>query len=285
MNVPIELLESLIAVADNLSMKDAAQQLKISQPALSMQLKRLEEAFAAPLFEFQGKKKILTSFGISVYKEAKRIRNEINSSFENINRRHLNADKLTLRIGGRRELLLRAKKAIRFDGKIELHAMSSDKSLRALNDREIDIAISRIKPNSSEQVAMEFFENCPWLVTHKKWAKNKSLSNLSYDLDFIKNTPFISYSKQSLLGRDWLTHLGLSDEQLNIKYVCEDWLSVLQMIESGDGYSIIPDSIESNLDDVVHVELPCSVVKPETYFFIYNKSLTKLPAYKNIFKK
>ncbi len=285
MNIPIHLLESLIAVEESPSMKIAAEKLNISQPALSMQLHKLEEAFNIPLFEFQGKKKILTSFGQSVYFEAKRLRNEINFSFESVNRKHLDESKLSLRIAGRRELLLKAKKSISFDGKVSLLAMSSEKAIRALNDREVDLAISRIKPNSSELVAKVFFENCPWLVTHTKWTRGKKLTDLSYDLDFLKDTPFIAYSSQSGLEADWLSHLGLTISDLNIKCECEDWLSILQMIEAGDGYSIIPDSIESNLKEVVHIELPCSVVKPETYYFIYNRSLTKLPSYKNIFRK
>ena len=76
--------------------------------------------------------------------------------------------------------------------------------------------------------------------------------------------------------------VGLTLNDLNIKYVCEDWLTILQMIESGVGYAIIPDSIESNLSDVVHIELSCSVVDSQTYYFLYNKSLSKVPAYRNI---
>ncbi|MBL7543857.1 MAG: LysR family transcriptional regulator [Bdellovibrionaceae bacterium] len=283
MNIPIDLLESLILLAEEPSMKVGAEKLNISQPALSMQLRKLQNFFILPLFEFKGKRKVLTSFGNSVYQEAKRIRNEINFSFEAINRQYLDSGNLTLRIGGRRELLLVAKRKIHFDGKIELKPMSSGQAVEALIEREIDIAVSRLRKNSNELVAKEFFVDCPWLVVHKKWLKGRDVKNLAYDIDFFKSTPFITYSTKGKFGHEWLAHIGMSFDGLNVKCVYEDWLSILQMIELGDGYSIIPDSIKSNLNEVVHVELPHSVVKPVTYFFVYNKALKKIPSYKEIF--
>lgn len=39
---------------------------------------------------------------------------------------------------------------------------------------------------------------------------------------------------------EWIEAVGLEFEDLNIKYVCEDWLTILQMVESGLGYAIVP---------------------------------------------
>lgn len=282
MNMPINLLEALIAIAENPTLARAADVLNLTQPALSMQLKRLEEQFELPLFEFQGKKKVLTIYGKSIYAEAKRLTQEFSMAFEQVNRQYLDGSKLSLRIGGRRELLSKAQKAVQFDGKVTLTAMTSGEAIQALENRRIDLAISRIKPNSSDLIAKKFFTNCPWLVTHKKWVKGRAHGRLSVDKDFLMNTPLIVYTESGDLMSEWLAHVGLSLDQLKIKYVCEDWLTILQMIESGEGYAIIPDSIESNLEQVVHVELPCAVVESVTYYFLYHKSLTKLPPYKHL---
>lgn len=282
MNVPINLLQGLIAIAESSSLAVAADSLHITQPALSMQLKKLDDFFDIPIFEFQGKRKVLTPYGRSCYLEAKRLVNEFALSFERLNRQFMEPSKLSLRVGGRRELLSKAQKSILFEGKVIFDSMSSQDSIRALENREIDIAISRIKPNSSEIIAKKFMTNCPWLVTHKKWTKGKTNADLSLDRKFLITTPLIMYSEAGDLMLDWLRHVSLSLTDLNIKYVCGDWLTILQMIESGVGYAIIPDSIESNLNDVIHIELPCSVVDSQTYYYLYNKSLAKVPAYRNV---
>lgn len=283
MDLPIHLLQGLVAIGECNSLAKAAEALNLTQPALSMQLKKLEELFELPIFEFHGKRKVLTPYGRSCYLEAKRLINEFNLSFENLNRQFLDSSKLTLRVAGRRELLFRAQKSISFGGKISFNAMSSKEALIALESRTVDVAISRVKPNSSDIIAKKFLTNCPWLVTHKKWTKGKDLSTVNMDKDFLRKTPLITYSDDVDFMRNWLHHAGVSTEELNTKYICGDWLAVLHMIESGLGYAIIPDSIESNLSDVIHIELPCSVVRPETYYFLYNKSLSKMPAYRNIF--
>ncbi|MNL18083.1 LysR substrate binding domain protein [compost metagenome] len=225
---------------------------------------------------------MLTPYGRSCYLEAKRLINEFNLSFEKLNRQFLESSQLTLKVGGRRELLSKAQKSISFGGRTVFEAMTSVEAIKALEERRIDIAISRIKPNSSEIVAKKFLTSCPWLVAHKKWCKGFDSDKISLDQKFLKGTPLIVYSEAADLMTDWLRHAGLSLEKLNVKYVCGDWLTVLQMVESGVGYAIIPDTIESNLSDVVHVELPCSIVKAETYYFLYSKSLSKIPAYRNI---
>lgn len=284
MSLPLHLLESLIVLSENRSLAEASKKLYISQPALSMQLKKLEEQFELPIFEFQGKKKVLTLYGHSIYKEAKRLLTEFDLSFEQIHRQYLEGEKLSLRVGGRRELLLKAHKYIDFDGKVTFVAMSSETAIKSLESKQIDLAISRVKPNSANLIAKEFFTNSPWLVCHKKWVKGRSPSQLIYDLDFFMKTPAIIYTEAGDLLIEWLPQLNLSLPQLKIKYVCEDWLSILQMIEAGEGYSVIPDSIESNLEDVIHVKLPRRFMQAQTYFFIYNKSLAKLPHYKKILR-
>lgn len=280
----VPLLEALIVIAECPSLATASERLGLTQPALSMQLKKLQEQFAIPLFEFQGKRKVLTVYGRTIYTESKRLLSDFKLVFENVNRQFLEGTKLSLRIGGRRELLLKAQKSLQFDGKILFRALSSKTALQALLDRQIDIAISRLKPNSSELIAKEFFTDSPWLVTHKKWLKNLNPQKITTDKLFICKTPLIIYTESGDLMQSWLNHLNLTTAELNIKYVCEDWLSILQMVESGQGYAIIPDSIKSNLEQVIHLPLPNPIVESVTYYFIYRKSLIKIPHYQNLLR-
>lgn len=282
MSLPsFQLLEALLAIAESTTLAEAAKKLGLTQPALSMQIKRLEAHFDLPIFEFQGKRKILTEYGKTIYEESKRLISQFSGTFESIDRRFANANKQTLRIAGRRELIQKAVKAISFEGTVSYSIMSSDQALKELQNRNIDIAISRIKPDSSELVAKEFLSNCPWLVVHEKWLPNET-KNLVNNKDFFLRTPALVYNSQADLLKEWIQRLGLNIRQLNIKYICEDWVSILKMIEMGEGYSIIPDSLESQVKKVKHFNLPCSLVTSQTYYFLFHKNLRKFPAYRNL---
>lgn len=63
MNITMRQLQVFQAVAKNLSYTKAAAELHLTQPAVSMQIKQLEDALGLPLFEQLGKKIYLSSAG------------------------------------------------------------------------------------------------------------------------------------------------------------------------------------------------------------------------------
>lgn len=69
------------------------------------------------------------------------------------------------------ERLNKAQKSIEFEGRVIFNAISSQDALQALENREVDIAITRFKPVSSDLVAKKFITNRPRLVRHKRWTK------------------------------------------------------------------------------------------------------------------
>jgi DNA-binding transcriptional LysR family regulator len=65
------------AVARHLSFTQAAQELHLTQPAVSMQIKQLEEAAGLPLFEQLGKKVYLTEAGSEMYHYCRNIASQL----------------------------------------------------------------------------------------------------------------------------------------------------------------------------------------------------------------
>ena len=53
-NVPIELLRAIVAIVDLGSFTKAAQALKLTQPAISAQMKRLQQLVGAEVFSKSG---------------------------------------------------------------------------------------------------------------------------------------------------------------------------------------------------------------------------------------
>jgi DNA-binding transcriptional LysR family regulator len=72
-DIPIELLRTFEAVADLASFTKAAGALGISQPAVSGQIKRLEEILGSEIFSRHGSRSRLTAYGELVIGYARRI--------------------------------------------------------------------------------------------------------------------------------------------------------------------------------------------------------------------
>lgn len=72
-NLEIELLRTLVAFADCGSFKGAAQLVCRSQPAVSMQMRRLEELVGQPLFGRRGREVIFTDRGMQLALQARQI--------------------------------------------------------------------------------------------------------------------------------------------------------------------------------------------------------------------
>lgn len=77
MHITLRQLEAFAAVARHLSFTRAAEQLNLTQPAVSMQIKQLEGQVEQPLFEQMGKKLFLTEAGREVLEYAHAILQQI----------------------------------------------------------------------------------------------------------------------------------------------------------------------------------------------------------------
>ena len=72
-NVPIELLRAIVAIVDLGSFTKAAQALNLTQPAISAQMKRLQQLVGAEVFSKSGSGLVPTARGELVVKYARRI--------------------------------------------------------------------------------------------------------------------------------------------------------------------------------------------------------------------
>lgn len=77
MHVTLRQLEAFITVARHLSFTRAAEEMNLTQPAVSMQIKQLENQLGQPLFDIKGKKIHLTEAGRDVRHYARSILQKI----------------------------------------------------------------------------------------------------------------------------------------------------------------------------------------------------------------
>jgi LysR family transcriptional regulator, transcriptional activator of the cysJI operon len=278
---PLNLLESFKAIVEAPSFAKASEELNLTQSALSMQLRKLEQYFDIPILELRGKKKIPTAFGRLIYQESVKLLQIYHSTFAEIHQQHAFESHQLLKIGGRKELFIFANQQINFPGRVEFISMSSTQAIESMKQQKIDIALSRHKPNSTEYIAKLFLENSTCIIAHKKFLKK--FKTKPEQVEFFKSVPFISYSEKFDLTEPYLKQLDLSSDQLNTKFICEDWITIKNLVEEGLGFSIVPTSVKSNLNEIDHISLENASVETIKYFFIFNKNLKKMPAYQKLF--
>src|ERR1700691_4367442 len=72
-NLPTDLLRSLVAIVDSGSMLKATDTIFLTQSALSLQMKRLEELVQQPLFTRRGRRLLLTDAGQCLVERARQM--------------------------------------------------------------------------------------------------------------------------------------------------------------------------------------------------------------------
>lgn len=280
--VPFDLLRILIAVAESKNFREAAEKMHLSQPGISVKIKELEALQPIPLFNIEGKKKVLTHFGRSLYEIAKTEAVRFDRKIENLHRIYSTAELLTLRIAGRNEVLEHIAPFLDFDGKIEIFNCSSRDAIDRLLKHQVDIAISHIRPDSTEILAKKLLTSTVSFCVHKKFLQKKLNLDLIKNQDFLMNTPCVSFLKDSQLSTSWGRFTNIPFQSLQIKFVAEDWRTVESLISRGMGYGIMPSYIKCSCSDVQRFEIPESIMSSLNFYAMFESSLKKIEGFKKI---
>ncbi len=151
-------------VADHMSFSRAAQELHLSQPAASMQIKQLEETIGLPLFEKLGKKIFLTEAGQELLRYARGIRQQVEEAeltmeeLKGLQRGTLHLTMASTANYFAPQLIaafLRQHPGI----KIKLDVTNRTGLLQALDENRTDMAIMGRPPQDHDLVGTPFMDN------------------------------------------------------------------------------------------------------------------------------
>jgi len=164
MNVTFRQLKVFEAVARHLSFTQAARELHLSQPAVSMQIKQLEENTGLPLFEQLGKQVYLTEAGREMKHYARAIAaqlEEAESVLEQL--KGIHRGQLDISVASTANYFatrLLAAFARRFPGSsFSLDVTNRETLLRQLQDNEKDMVIMGKPPEERDLLAEAFMAN------------------------------------------------------------------------------------------------------------------------------
>jgi len=189
MNVTFRQLKVFESVARLLSFTQAAQELHLSQPAVSMQIKQLEDNAGLPLFEQLGKKIYLTEAGREMYHYCRTIASQLEEAedvleqLKGIQRGHLDiAVASTANYFATRLLAAFAKQ---HDGvTFSLDVTNRESLLRQLEHNEKDLVVMG-RPPENMQLELEAFMENPLVIIappdHPLVGKRVSLQRLQQE--------------------------------------------------------------------------------------------------------
>lgn len=158
MALEIDDLRSFLTLSEQLHFRRAAEILHVSQPALSKQIRRLEDRIGGQLLIRRSRGVHLTSAGQVLVQHARQIIDD-SASAERVTRLALKGEAGTLRVGfgiavlarGLPDLMLRFRK--RFPNvDLSVRNMSTSDQLQALSDRKIDVGFVRL-PAPGKEIA------------------------------------------------------------------------------------------------------------------------------------
>jgi DNA-binding transcriptional LysR family regulator len=164
MNITLRQLKVFASVAKHLSFTRAAEELHLTQPAVSMQVKQLEGQLQAPLFEQLGKKIFLTEAGQEVYQYSRTIADQL-QELETVlnNLKGLEHGRLNISVATTANYFAPALLSTfysRFPGvTVSLDVTNRQTLLQQLTENEVDLVIMGQPPAQMDLEAGAFMEN------------------------------------------------------------------------------------------------------------------------------
>lgn len=164
LHITLRQLKVFESVARNLSFSRAAEELYLTQPAVSMQIKQLEDSVGLPLFEQLGKKVYLTDAGRELYHYSRTISQQLADmelaldELKGLDRGKLNISVVSTANYFAPHLL--AKFCQRYSGiTVSLNVSNRETVLRHLADNVTDLAIMGQPPDGLDIATESFMEN------------------------------------------------------------------------------------------------------------------------------
>ncbi|HVC90942.1 MAG TPA: LysR substrate-binding domain-containing protein [Acidobacteriaceae bacterium] len=231
-------------VAQHLNFSRAAEELFLTQPAITQQIKTLEEEYGIPLFDRTGGRITLTPAGKSLLTYAKRLKAISDEAYEVVaSTGGQHAGKLALGASqtiGQYLLPNLVAAFLRENPRVELTAMSgnTDEVLAALAIRRIQLAMIE-GPGLRKDVRIEpFMEDQMVLVVpaSHEWA------DLEIDVNALKGAPLLmrefgSGSRRVVEGA--LAKAGLKKKDLKATMELDSTEGLLSAVEAGLGVTFV----------------------------------------------
>lgn len=241
MNYTLHQLQVFLKVSEKQSITKAAEELFLTQPAVSIQLKNFQDQFSIPLTEIVGRKLYVTDFGKEIANAAQNILNEVHA----INYRSLFyegslAGRLKISIVSTAKYVMpyfltdfiRKNKGV----ELAMDVTNKAKVVQALEVNEVDFAMVSVLPKHLKVKRVELMENKLYLVggTKHEVSKKRNLQKYFEQLPLI----YREEGSATRMAMEGFIRRNKLPSPKKIELTSNE--AVKQAVVAGLGYSIMP---------------------------------------------
>lgn len=241
MNYTLNQLRIFLKVVQTESVTKASEELYLTQPAVSIQLKNFQDQFDIPLTEVVGRKIYITDFGREIAEAAENIINQVHAiNYKTLAYKGQVTGKLKISVvsTGKYVMPYFLSEFMKENAGVELNmdVTNKYKVLESLENNSVDFALVSILPTTQNIEKLDLLQNKLYLVGSEKVNAQKGSSTK----EVFENLPLIFREK------------GSGTRQTMEKFFTENNISVLKRMElssneavkqaliAGLGYSIMP---------------------------------------------
>ena len=241
MNYTLNQLQIFLKVVKTLSVTKASEELHLTQPAVSIQLKNFQDQFDIPLTEVVGRKIYVTEFGYEIAEAAENIINQVYAiNYKTLAYKGQLTGRLKISIVSTAKYVMPyflANFMNKHSGiELEMDVTNKNKVLLSLENNEIDFALVSILPTTLNVEKLDLLPNKLYFVGNMQ-QKFKKTNNA---IDIIKDLPFIFREKGS--GTRQMMEEFIRKNQIPVlkKMELTSNEAVKQALLAGLGYSVMP---------------------------------------------
>lgn len=239
MNYTLHQLMVFLKIYQNQSITKTSEELHLSQPAVSIQLKNFQDQFSIPLTEQIGRKIYITDFGKEIALTAEKILNDVESiNYKTNAYKGILTGRLRFSIASTGKYVMpyflsgfmHKYKAV----DLAIYVTNKTKVIRSLEQNEIDFALVSVLPEKLAVETVDLIPNQLYLVGSK---------NSGYDLSKIKklnNLPLILRESGSATRKAMEDFISSKKIHSSKKIELTSNEAVKQAVIAGLGFSVMP---------------------------------------------
>lgn len=232
-------LKYFVCIVEEQTIKKASVKLNIAQPALSIELKKLESELGVLLFERKNRGLSITKEGRILYQkalnllqDASNIKKEIRQSSQKIIRIGVMSSAYGIYMSDLLSFFISSHKDISFD----ITEETTYELLGHLLNNDIELAFVRTPFNNFNLECLEFESESMVAVGKREYFLN---DNNLISIKELSGKPLIFYKRYQILLEEAFAQ---KDETLNFLCKCEDAKTAILWANQGLGVAIVPES-------------------------------------------
>ncbi len=241
MNFTINQLRIFLKITQTQSITKASKELHLTQPAVSIQLRNLQDQFDIPLTEVVGRKIFITDFGKEIAIDAENILNQVYAiNYKTLAHKGKLAGRLKISVVSTGKYIIPyfLTDFLKHNDGVELllDVTNKLKVVESLEKNEVDFSLVSVLPDNIRIDNIELMQNKLYVVSNTK----EKFKNKIYDKSIFESLPLIYREQGSGTRRTMEKFIQKNNLPVRKKMELTSNEAVKQAVIAGLGCSIMP---------------------------------------------